>query len=244
MIPTANRVLVLGLLLATTALLIPGLFMPVLTIRGVLTKEGVAQVAPMMLEKGLNDETMASLKSMLNPSMVGMIQAFGGDLRKTIIDKLGPQLAASLQQGVDNVQVYEQTRSIVSAVQNLYRVGSPIPATLILLFSVVVPFVKAALVGWAVFVRDVGTRMRTLHFVELIAKWSMADVFVVALFITYLAAQASQTPPGDPTAAPLLAFTAEFGPGFYWFAAYCLLSLATQQFTARVIAAASAAPSR
>ena len=33
-------------------LLIPGLFLPVLTIRGVLTREGIAKVAPMMLERG------------------------------------------------------------------------------------------------------------------------------------------------------------------------------------------------
>jgi hypothetical protein len=65
----------------------------------------------------------------------------------------------------------------------------------------------------------------------------MADVFVVALFIAYLAAQASTTPPGDANAAPpLLAFTAHFGAGFYWFAAYCLFSLASQQFTARLAA--------
>ena len=60
---------------------------------------------------------------------------------------------------------------------------------------------------------------------EAIAKWSMADVFVVALFITYLAAQASATPTQGPNAAPpLLKFDARFGPGFYWFAAYCLVS--------------------
>ena len=43
-----------------------------------------------------------------------------------------------------------------------------------------------------------------LQLVEAIAKWSMADVFVVALFIAYLAAQASQTPPGDPNVPPRL----------------------------------------
>ena len=86
------------------------------------------------------------------------------------------------------------------------------------------------------FLRSGAWRGRVLRFVETIAKWSMADVFVVALFIAYLAAQASQTPPGDPTATPLVAFTAYFGPGFYWFAAYCLFSLATQQFTARIAA--------
>ena len=31
---------------------------------------------------------------------------------------------------------------------------------------------------------------------------------------------------------------ATFGPGFYWFAAYCLFSLASQQYTARLARAA------
>jgi hypothetical protein len=239
MAATSNRVVVLALLLMSLALLIPGLFAPVLTIRGVLTREGVAHVAPMMLDKGLTAETMTALKSMLNPGIVGMVEAMGGDLRKMIIEKLSPQLTASLQKSVENVQVYEQTRSIVSAVQNLYEVGAPIPATLILLFSVVVPFTKAALVGWATFISDVERRVRTLRFVEAIAKWSMADVFVVALFITYLAAQASQAPTGPGAAPPLLAFTAEFREGFYWFAAYCLFSLASQQYTARLAATAA-----
>ena len=235
----SNRLIVLLLLVVSIALLIPGIFAPVLTIRGVLTREGVAYVAPMMLEKGLNDDTMNQLKSMLNPGMVGMVQAMGGDLRKMIIEKLSPELTKSLAQGVENVQVYEQTRSIVSAVRNLYDVGAPIPATLILLFSVVVPFTKGALVAWATFIARAEQRVRTLRFVETIAKWSMADVFVVALFITYLAAQASQAPTGPNAAPPLLAFTAEFRSGFYWFAAYCLFSLASQQWTARLAANAN-----
>ena len=64
----------------------------------------------------------------------------------------------------------------------------------------------------------------------------MADVFVVALFIAYLAAIASQATPGTTA---LVAFEAEFGLGFYFFAAYCVFSLASQQFTARVARSAS-----
>lgn len=229
-----TRLVVLILLLVSMALLIPGLFQPVISIRGVLTREGVAQVAPMMLEKGLNDDTVATLKTMMNPQMVAMVQVMGGDLRKMLIEKLSPQLTASLQKNIQEVEVYQQTRSIVSSVQRLYEVGSPMPATLILLFSVIVPVTKALLVGWAFFLASGERRHRTLRFVEMIAKWSMADVFVVAIFIAYLAAQASQTPmDGGP---PLVAFTADFGPGFYWFAAYCLFSLASQQFTFRVAA--------
>ena len=236
MTSSAKRLVVLVLLVCSMGLLIPGLLLPVLTIRGVLTREGIAQVAPMMLERGLNDETLAVLKSMMNPSILGFLEATGGDIRKIVIDKLGPQISAALQKNVGEVEVYEQTRSILGAVQRLYEVGSPVPATLILLFSVIVPFGKAALVAWAMFMTSDGWRRRTVKFVETIAKWSMADVFVVALFIAYLAAQASTTPTQGPNAAPaMIAFRADFGAGFYWFAAYCLFSLASQQITVRMI---------
>jgi hypothetical protein len=230
----SSRPVVVALLVCSLGLLIPGIFAPVLTIRGVLTREGIAQVAPVMLEKGLSDDTVTLLKSMMNPTVVGFIEATGGDVRKLVIEKLGPQITASLQKGMSEVEVYQQTRSIIGAVRRLYEVGSPVPATLILLFSVIVPLTKAALVAWATFMADARRRGQTLAFVETIAKWSMADVFVVALFIAYLASQASATPTSGPNAAPpMIAFTAHFGPGFYWFAAYCLFSLASQQYTAR-----------
>jgi hypothetical protein len=230
-----TRWLVLALLGVSLALLIPGLFAPVLTIRGVLTRDGIAQVAPTMLQRGLDDETLNALRAMMNPTVIGLLDATGGDLRQMIVDKVTPSLTAALLRNVEEVEVFQQTRSIVGSVDRLYEVGSPVPATLILLFSVVVPFVKTALVGWAMFVADDTRRRRTLAFVETIAKWSMADVFVVALFVTYLAAMAS---PSTPAAGPsLLAFRAEFGTGFYWFAAYCVFSLASQQLTARVLAA-------
>ena len=236
-----NRPLALGLVVVSLLLLLPGLFLPVLTIRGMLTRDGIAKVAPMMLEKGLNDETIKVLQSMMNPSILAFLQATGSDVRKIVIERLGPQITKALQENVPEVEVYEQTRSIIGAVQRLYEVGSPIPATLILLFSVIVPLGKAALVAGAVFMTNPRTRVRTLRFVESIAKWSMADVFVVAILIAYLAAQASTVPTTGPEAAPpLLAFRAQFGAGIYWFTAYCLFSLASQQLTARLAAAADA----
>lgn len=233
MTSTSTRALVLGLVLGSYILLLPGILLPVLHIRGLLTKDGLTRVAPMMLEQGLNDDTIATLKKMMNPNVLAMLQLTGGDLRKTVIDQLGPKLTEALQKGVGEVEVYTQTRSILGAVRNLYDVGSWLPATLILLFSVVVPVTKSALVSWAVFIRDAAFRQRVLDFVEAIAKWSMADVFVVALFITYLAAIATQSAPAGAE-PPLVAFAATFGPGFYWFLAYCLFSLASQQYTARL----------
>lgn len=243
MTTSRNRSLALALVVVSLLLLLPGLFLPVLTIRGVLTRDGIAKVAPMMLERGLNDETVKVLQSMMNPSILAFLQATGSDVRTIVIERLGPQIATALQQNVADVEVYEQTRSIIGAVQRLYEVGSPIPATLILLFSVIVPLGKAALVAGAVFMTNPRTRLSTLRFVESIAKWSMADVFVVAILIAFLAAQASTAPTTGPEAAPaLLAFRAQFGAGFYWFTAYCLFSLASQQLTARLAAAPDPTP--
>ena len=238
------RLVVVALLACSVALLIPGIFLPVLTIRGVLTREGIAQVAPAMLEKGLNDDTISALTPMMNPTVLAFLQMTGSDLRKALIERLGPKLSASLQDAMVEVEVYEQTRSILGSVRRLYEVGSPVPATLILLFSVIVPLTKGGLVAWATLFGNAAQRGRTLRFVETIAKWSMADVFVVALFIAHLAAQAGSTPTQGPNASPaLIAFTARFGAGFYWFAAYCLFSLASQQVTVR-LAAPSAADAR
>jgi hypothetical protein len=236
-----RRLVAVGLLLVSLTLLIPGLIAPVLTIRGVLTRDGIARVAPMLLERGITDDTIGVLKAMMDPTIVAMIQARGMDLRKMVIDKVSPQLTAALQKSATDVPVYEQTRSILGSVRRLYEVGSPVPATLILLFSVIVPFGKMLLVAWALTLRDARVRDRTLTFVEAIARWSMADVFVVALFIAFLAAQASQSanPQAEP---PLIAFTAHFGTGFYWFAAYCVVSLASQQVTVRMLREAPVEP--
>lgn len=236
---TSSRTTILALTALSLVLLLPGLFLPVLTIRGVLTSDGIASMTPVVLDKGLDEDTVAALEALMNPAMVQFIKATGGDLRTLIIERLGPRLTVALQQGVGEVEVYTQQRSIIGAVRSLYQVGSPIPATLILLFSVVVPFTKALLVAWAAYARDAVARRRVTGVVAAIAKWSMADVFVVALFITYLTAEATQAANGG--GAPIVAFDATFGPGFYWFTAYCVFSLATQQFTARQMRGADAA---
>jgi hypothetical protein len=226
----SRRLIVLALLAVSVGLLIPGLLQPVLSIKGELKPDGVAQMVPDMLKKGLSDDTIKTLKSLMNPTIVSLIESTGTDLRTTLIQQLGPKIAAALKQNSTDVPVFTQTRSIAGTVKHLYESNSPLPATLILLFSVLVPFSKAALVGAAMFMGD-GSRRKTLAFVELIAKWSMADVFVVALFITYLAAEATQS--SNSGTASLVSFTATFGPGFYWFLSYCLFSLATQQFISR-----------
>lgn len=230
----ARRRVALTGLAVTLALLVPGLILPVITVRGTLDPDAAARLAPQLLDRGLTDETVAALRFMLNPAILPMLDAAPGGIKGALVTQLGGQIGEQLAAGPD-VEMYYQTRSIVGSVRHLYRVGSATAATLILIFSVVVPFAKTVLVSWAVYRRDPRRRARALGFVEIIAKWSMADVFAMALLIAYLAAEASQTPP-DPGYVPQpVVFSATFGAGFYWFAAYCLVSLGVQQATARWI---------
>ena len=230
-----RTVAIAGLVIAL-GLLLPGLFLNVITVRGVLQPSGVADIAPKLLDQGISEEAAKTIRPLINPAMLPLLESMPGGLRGALVNQLTQQLTKQLKTGTD-IEVYRQERSIVSAVRYLYRVESYTAATLILLFSVVVPFVKMLLVLWAVYNSNPHRRARTLRFVEIIAKWSMADVFAVALFITYLAAQASQSVGTSTTT--LVTFTAAFGPGFYWFAAYCLFSLFTQQITHRWLMARS-----
>lgn len=221
----------------TVLILMPGLFLPVITVRGTLSPEGLASLTPQLLEQGLTDDGIKALRPLINPAMLPFLEMQPGGLKGALVGNLGKQLGEQLK-GAQEIEVYHQTRSIVGSVRHLYSVNSHVAATLILLFSVVVPLVKASLAAWAVRHKDDAIQRRTLSYVEAIAKWSMADVFAVALFITYLAAQASQMPVDPAGPPPILRFHADFGPGFYWFAAYCVVSLAMQQSISRWLSAA------
>lgn len=109
-------------------------------------------------------------------------------------------------------ELFRQEQSIVQAVRNLFESKNFFVGALVLLFSIVVPFIKAAILGVILSTRKAYTRYRLYLFVRSISKWAMADVFVVAIFIAFLAAVATDN---------LDAFA---GKGFYYFAAYCLVS--------------------
>lgn len=115
-------------------------------------------------------------------------------------------------------QVFTQTRSILGTVKDLHESGNYVVAGMILFFSVMVPFVKAVLLGVVGLLKPtVPLRYRLFAFVRGISKWAMADVFVVGVYIAYLSAKATD------------ALDAQLHEGFYYFTAYCLISLLSVQ---------------
>lgn len=109
---------------------------------------------------------------------------------------------------------YEQTQSIIQTVETLYDTNNKLVAALILLFSVVVPVTKGITILTVLLVKELKIKKKLYKFVFAIGKWSMADVFVVGIFIAFLSTRSN-----DAIDAVLL-------PGFNYFVAYCIISLA------------------
>lgn len=109
-------------------------------------------------------------------------------------------------------EIFRQTQSILEAIRSLWNSGNAFVAMLILLFSVTIPVLKAVAFFVILGLRQVGARRQLYLTVRSLSKWSMADVFVVGVFIAFLAAVATDN------------LNAILEPGFYWFTGYCLVS--------------------
>ena len=114
-------------------------------------------------------------------------------------------------------ELSNETRSVISAIQSLHNTDNNFVAGLIVLFSVLVPLLKAALLVPIFALRGSTTSYRLYGVVQTMSKWSMADVFAVGMLIALLV--------GKGTAN----LSAVAGTGFYCFAAYCLVSNAAFQ---------------
>lgn len=126
-------------------------------------------------------------------------------------------IRATMQLFGQTRELTNETRSVVGAIQNLRASGNLFVAGLILLFSVLVPLLKASLLLPIFAMRGSATSHRLYRLVQAISKWSMADVFAVGMLIALLVAQGTAN------------LSAVAGPGFYFFAAYCLVSNAAFQ---------------
>jgi len=116
------------------------------------------------------------------------------------------------------IELFKQTRSILQSIRTLHESGNDFVAGLILLFSVIVPFAKGTLLLLSLVLRSPALRYRIFAFVRSISKWAMADVFVMGVYMAFLAAKATDN------------LDAELHSGFYWFTSYCLVSLLSLQF--------------
>lgn len=202
---TAKKMLTVILILIALALLYPGVTQPVITLSGTIERSELAELGiDMIAGEGADSQTRQML------TMVSSMLGF---------DKIEGQLEA-----------YRSTRSMWGTVEELARTGNIAVAILIVFFSLVIPVFKLIVQALSVLVRSANLRRQLLWVNGSLSKWSMADVFVMALLIAFMAGRASEQV-GD-----LLTMDAQLESGFYYFLAYCLFSIAASITLSRAAA--------
>ncbi|MGY8875446.1 MAG: paraquat-inducible protein A [Pseudoalteromonas sp.] len=174
-------------------LLFPGITKPVLTIEGNIDKSKLAQAGIEMLAEEGDGRTRSML--MMFSNMLGL-------------DKLEGEISA-----------YNKTQSILGTVQDLASNNNLFVAALVGLFSIVIPSLKLLLQLLYCCLPLNGFKQKLGLVICALSKWSMVDVFVIALIVTYLAGNA------HGKSGELLVMNAQFGEGFWYFSAYCIFAI-------------------
>jgi paraquat-inducible protein A len=172
--------------------------------------------------------------SMLSVSTKGSINA---DIPHMESGFLGSKSQKGTDQKHINLKIFDTTRSIINTVHDLWTRDYYFVSTMILIFSIIVPFVKGALLFYNFFSGKARQRKKIYAFIKAIGKWSMCDVFIVAVFLSYLSTGATQTTSEKSVSMMgynvdvhvLAGMQAQLHVGFWCFLTYCLLSLIALQ---------------
>ncbi len=136
----------------------------------------------------------------------------------------------------DQQVLYFQSKSILDVTWTLLEgtgIDLKIVGLLILLFSIVFPFFKLLLSTLFLFVEKIEQSKLAQNVIFYLGKWSMADVFVVAMFMAYIGfyglvtSQMGEIAPNDGGYAVETLNYSKLSPGALFFTSYCILSIIT-----------------
>ena len=114
-----------------------------------------------------------------------------------------------------------ESKGVLATIDTLNTTGNRWLAALLLLFSVVIPLAKTLLTGLTFFAGSHHLLRRGVTLAKHIGKWSMADVFVVAILVAFFANHDHGLT------------DAEVQVGLWFFAGYVVLSLIATQLISR-----------
>ena len=213
---TPNLSTVLIITIVSLALLIPGVTQPMLTLTGTIDKSrmnnmGIDIIVDSIVKKSTKNDKEESEED-------------GKGKAKLMIGMVAGML------GLNNIEgefdAYNKTRSIAGTVKELFRTGNGLVGFLVMLFSIIIPVTKILLMLLGTCFYDSKNSRKAFLISSAISKWSMADVFVVAIIVAFMAANAS-------TMGGLLNLGAQFEFGFYFFLGYCIFLILSIQVITR-----------
>lgn len=136
----------------------------------------------------------------------------------------------------DEQYLYYQSKSILDVTSTLIRgrgIDLKIVGIMILLFSIVVPFIKLSLSSIFLYSDKVRNSKVVKGIIYHLGKWSMADVFVVAMFMAYIGFYGIITAQLNEIGSNKTGYAIEtlnysrLSPGALFFTTYCILSIIT-----------------
>ena len=134
----------------------------------------------------------------------------------------------------DQQVIYFQSKSIVEVTKTLWTGGGldlKAVGLLVFLFSIVFPFFKLLLSALFLFVERIKNNATAQTVIFHLGKWSMADVFVVAIFMAYIgmygviSSQLNSLSRNDGGLALETLNYSNLSPGAFYFTAYTILSI-------------------
>ncbi len=105
------------------------------------------------------------------------------------------------------------TKTIISTIEKLFVEGNYVVATLVLLFSIVIPFFKSIVILVYGFLKESGLGKNITLFIDKLGKWSMADVFIVSFLVVFFSTKQD------------IHSLIKIESGLYFFLGYVLLSM-------------------
>jgi len=106
-----------------------------------------------------------------------------------------------------------ESKGIIGSIEKIYTQGSIMLAFAILLFSIIIPIIKTTSLLFVSLFENSPFASKIVHFFKHLGKWSMIDVFVVAVLLVYMTT-------GDSDVS-----RAEVEIGLYMFMTYVILSM-------------------
>lgn len=177
--------------------LIPGITQPLMSIQATINKQEMLNLATTVL---------------VPPSEQG--SGFIQNMLQTVMQQLSVE---------GSVQVFESRRSLLETMNELISNDHAIVGLLIGLFGVVIPLIKIILTVLSLVITSKIDKERLLNISSFLSKWSMSDVFVMAIIVAFLTVNANEQSIGA------VQLHAKLENGFYFFALYCVLAIAASQ---------------
>jgi len=133
-----------------------------------------------------------------------------------IFGLINPVLMITIHKNIEylgDVILSFESKGILDSIYKLYEKSELVLASVIFLFSVLLPLFKSAFIIFAVWFRDFVSKRKIITFFKYVGKYSMIDVFVIAILLVYLSSNSNDIS------------DANIAQGLYFFLLYLFLSI-------------------